>query len=596
MYWNYIVFIICLIAAVFTVTQEFRRANRQRLGFRIAALVVAIASIGAIAVPISYWGTKPGGNEAVLLTAGFSRDSLSKYKGDSLFTADLAISKENPKARLITLSEFQNFSPAVSGLHILGYGLTESELKQLAGIPLIYHAGRYPVGVSSVSWTEKIKQGQRFRLQGDFNNTSDKQVRLVLKDLGTVTDSLIVAPQANASFALTSQPKGEGKITEQLLAISGADTLEREPLPVEITPVQPLKVLVLSGSPGFENKFLKNWLADNRFGVAIRSAISKNKFSTAFINMEQLPLASLSPSTLDKFDVLIGDLSTLRSLSSAENTALKNQVINNGFGLIVRADTIFKTADWLQGGFSTYKGPPKDTKAMSLTIEGEQNPLKLLNPEQNFINLQDGTQTLASDGQLRTLAALNIAGAGKIVFTTIADTYTWALSGNKDAYSQFWSALISKSAKDGPVAESWRPVAGSFPAMNMPVVLTVNNANLPGRVVIDNAGLSPMQSPQLPFQWQVEWWPAKTGWQAIKQQGLADSVYVYNRDNWAAIQAFEKMTATKKYASAATFNGVTKQIQQKVRIEAPKIYFYLLLLFCCAFLWLEGKMPPKQAR
>lgn len=593
MHWNYLVFVICLIAAVFTVTLELLRANRQRLGVRIAALLVAIASMGAIAIPVSYWGTERSGNEAVLLTAGFGKDSLGTYRGDSLFTADPGISKETPKARLITLSELQNVSPAISRLHILGYGLTESQLNQLAGIPFVFHPAPCPTGFISVSWTEKIKQGQRFSLQGIFNNTSHKQVKLLLKDLATTEDSLIVAPAASVSFGLNALPKSEGKIIEDLLAVSGADTLENEPLPVTVARVHPLKILILSASPDFEYKFLKNWLADNGFAVAIRSGISKNKFSTAFINMEQVSLAGLSPSTLDKFDVLIGDLSALTSLSSTENTLLKNQVNNNGLGLIVRADTIFKTAGWLQDGFSIYRGGTKDQKRMSLNIQGEQAASKPLSPGQNFINPKNGTQTLVSNGQQSAVASLNIAGAGKIVFTTIGGTYTWMLAGNKDIYSAFWSLLIGKAAKNNTAAESWEPATGTFPAVNMPVTLFAGTAGFPGRIIINGAGFSPAQKPELPFQWQVDWWPIKAGWQSVNQTGLTDSVYVYKPDSWAAIQALGKINATKRHASDTILNDVTKQIHQKMRIQVPKIYFYILLLVCCTYLWLETKILPN---
>jgi hypothetical protein len=56
------------------------------------------------------------------------------------------------------------------------------------------------------------------------------------------------------------------------------------------------------------------------------------------------------------------------------------------------------------------------------------------------------------------------------------------------------------------------------------------------------------------------------------------------------VQATDKIIATKKYAASHKISDiVTKQIQQKVRIDVPKIYFYILLLAACTFLWIETK-------
>jgi hypothetical protein len=43
---------------------------------------------------------------------------------------------------------------------------------------------------------------------------------------------------------------------------------------------------MLSASPDFESKFLKNWLSENGYAVALRSAISKDKFNSEYINIK----------------------------------------------------------------------------------------------------------------------------------------------------------------------------------------------------------------------------------------------------------------------------------------------------------------------
>ncbi len=67
--------------------------------------------------------------------------------------------------------------------------------------------------------------------------------------------------------------------------------------------------------------------------------------------------------------------------------------------------------------------------------------------------------------------------------------------------------------------------------------------------------------------------------------------YVYGKDNWKGVNASEKMSATRFYAKANAVNAsVTKAIHKKLQIEVPKIYFYLLLLLACTYLWVEKKL------
>jgi hypothetical protein len=71
----------------------------------------------------------------------------------------------------------------------------------------------------------------------------------------------------------------------------------------------------------------------------------------------------------------------------------------------------------------------------------------------------------------------------------------------------------------------------------------------------------------------------------LKAKRQASSLYTYAQKDWKTVQDAEKLSATKKYANTHKIGDiVTKQIQQKVRIDVPKIYFYILLLVACTFL------------
>jgi hypothetical protein len=596
MNWTYIVLIICCLAAVFAVWKECGRAEKAHLILRIIASLLAIMALGCIALPVNYSKdiTRQDDNNAILLTAGFEPDSLTNYKGGKLFTTDKTIERKYPKAKLIRLEELKNDSPAVTKMHVFGYGLTETELNQLDNLPVVFHPASVPEGITATSWNQKLKAGETLRVQGRYKNDGLKPVKLVLKGLNSGLDTATIPAKTYTDFELTAVPKNTGRAVYHLQATSGTDTLANENLPIQIEPIKPLKILILSTSPDFETKFLKNWLSENGFSVAVRSAISKDKFSSEYVNMQPLKIDHLNNGLLDKFDLVIGDLSVLTS----ESALLNWQVTQKGLGIIIRADSSSKAASWLQNDFPVEKINLKDLPSVFLFIKGKKGKLAGLKVDPAFLGFKPGTQPLAGDAQNHILVNSSLAGAGRLVATTVNNTWGWVLAGDKDDYSAFWALLISKAARKTPDNENWS-VGSQLPVFNEPVQLQLESSSNPGQIRSDNSIVAPAQNPLMPFEWVNEYWPSAAGWHSIKQNnGQPAWWYAYGADEWPGVKAFKKIADTRKYASDNhIFNSVTKLIHQKLRIEAPKIYFYLLLLAACTFLWVEGKLaPPNHPR
>jgi hypothetical protein len=594
---TYIVLIICCLTAAFAVWKEYNRPNKSYLILRIVASLLAIAALAFIVLPINYSKDVIGqnGHGAILLTAGFEPDSLSNYKGSKLFTTDRSIGKRFPKAKLIRLDELKADSPAINTLRILGYGLNENELKQLDHLPVDFHPAQTPGGITNISWNQKLKAGESLRVQGKYKNDASKPVKLILKGLNTQLDTVTIPAKTHPDFELNSVPKSEGRAVYHLQAIAGTDTLFSENLPVNVDPIKPFKILMLSASPDFETKFLKNWLSENGFSVAVRSAISKDKFSSEYVNMQPLNLDHLNTALLNQFDLVIGDLSILRS----ESILLKQQVIQKGLGLIVRADSISKPTSWLQRDFPVEKLNVKSLPSVSLIIGGKKDKLAVLKIEPGFIRFQPNTQPLVRDAQNQIIVNSSLTGMGRIVFTTVNNTFNWMLAGNKDDYASFWSLLISKAARKVPVTENWSAVP-LLPTINEPVQLQLSISSVSGHIITDSGVIAPAQNAEIPFEWSNTYWPAITGWHSAKQDnGQAAWWYVYDDNEWQGVKAVEKLAATRQYSETyATNVSVTKGIHKKVQIAVPKIYFYLLLLMAVTFLWVEGKsltlLSPKE--
>jgi len=592
MSWTLTVVVVCLLLAALTGWLEYKRAHRNRLTWRILVLFVALAALACIALPLTYHGKIQtlGDNDAVLLTENYNADSINHGGYKMIFTPDKDVKRTYPKAILLSgINDINNSYPAVKQLHILGYGLDDADLKQL-NIPVTFTPPAIPAGIQSINWQQQLKTGDQLQVQGRYNNTSSKTIKLVLKGLNTSLDSTNAVANKVSDFELTATPKITGQAACTLLAINGKDTLEKETIPISIEAAKPVKVLILSASPDFESKFLKDWLSQNGYAIAAMASISKDKTSQDFVNMEKQPLDNLSTALLNKFDVIISDLSALKSLSAAENAALKQQVEQNGLGIIIRADSAGKSASWLDDSFRVNAISSK-TVSVPLLIQGQKGKTAPLTIDPSYITDRGNIQNLVFDTQNHLLASTGLSGEGKLVFTMLRNTYTWQLAGDSKDYTALWSLLISKAARKLPTVSGWS-VADGIATVNEPLVLQLQSGTNPAAISINNAIVSPAQNAAIAYNWNVTYWPSKFGWhQTIMPDNVPAWWYVYQKNDWKSIKNLKKIADTKKYSDNRGIIATTgKQTGAGARIEVPKAIFYIILLAACTFLWVEHRL------
>jgi hypothetical protein len=590
MSWTVSVIIICSLLIAFTIMIEYRREDSSRLIWRILATLIAVAALACIAFPFTYNAKAiVNSDNAVLLTEGFSADSIN-YGYSRFFTIDKNIKKTYPKVVLLTgVQDINSVQPTIKQLHITGYGLNTVNLQQLNGIPVVYNSPVPPQGIIAVNWQQNINVGDVLQVQGKYNNTSSKPIKLLFKGLNTSLDSVIVPAAKTTDFTLTTTPKITGRASYSLFALNSKDTVEKENVAVNIEPAKSVKILMLLASPDFETKFLKNWLSQNGYAVASRSIITRGKTSQDFVNMPKQGLDQLNPALLTQFDVVIGDLSVLKTLPGPESYTLKQQV-QSGLGVIVRADSTGKDGSWLQNDFKVSTLSSK-TLSIPLILQGQKYKTSPLNIDPSYISDGNNLQNLVTDAQNHILATSTLNGEGKLVFTTLHTTYTWVLGGSDKDYSALWSLLINKAARKTPPIANWNTEAG-IATINEPVNLQLQSGSIPSKLTINNAMLSPQQNPFTVFNWTATYWPQSTGWQQITMgSGISSWWYTYQQNSWRSIRNLQTSAETKNYAdNKNNFQTVTKQIQQSAAIEVPKMYFYLILIAACTFLWVERKL------
>lgn len=578
----------------FIVFKEIGRQNKSNLIFRIAASVLAILSLFFIALPIRYDRkvSTGNGNTAVLLTEGYHKDSLAVWKNVSLFSTDREITEKDKKVNYIPdIAYFLSSNPDYQTLHILGYGLESDELKSLKTKNLIFHPSALADGIRSISWPGKIRSGEQLLVQGRYNNTTGTEVKLILQGLGTNLDSTIIGKETLDIFELSCIPKHLDKAVYSLIALADKDTISREELPVLVKERESLRILILASSPDFENKFLKNWLSGQEYSVSVRTTISTNKYSTEFLNSSKNDLKRINTSLLNNFDILIGDMSELSRLSSTENQAVQNQV-NNGMGLIIKADAAEPGNGFYRKAFTIRENKKLIPKTLKLSWEGYSATKTVLQGSNSIeILAQAGTQSLVKNESGDILTNSKLSGKGRILLTVINDSYTWMLGNNVEDYSSFWTYILEKAARKKEYSESF--AINSLPVINKKTGIEFQRetGTIPD-IQIGEEGIAFKQHPVLRFQQAGSFWPAQPGWQSLQSESTDTNwFYVFDEKSWKGVKVSEKLKNTQISVERSEENITTEKgaIQVYEDTISP-IWFYILFLLCCTYLWLEVKL------
>ncbi|SKB87246.1 hypothetical protein [Daejeonella lutea] len=587
---NWVIIILCFLVLAFICWKELLRKNKANLAFRLIASLVTVLALYFIARPLSFQRKLDPSKEntAVLLTEGYDKDSLAGLKNIPIYSAEHSIASASKNVKFIPdLQYFSRSQADINKIHILGQGLERHEMESLKNRQLIFHPGRV-AGFHSVSWNTTVRSGERLIVQGSFKSESKRAVRILLRGLSTTLDSTEVT--GNQTFELRTNPKMLDQAVYSLLALSGKDTLANEKIPVVIEAKTPLRILMLSSSPDFENKFLKNWLASEQYALAVRSAISKDKFSTEFLNMERTGISRLSPALLKNFDILIGDLAELSRLSPSENAVLQTEV-SNGLGLVIRADSA-GGGGFYRRAFNLRQTRAIDQKNHSLIWPGQMaKKTSAPTPWAMEILPLPGDQPLVRDNKNHILVSSKLNGSGRMIATTVNDTYSWMLNNNSADYTAYWSHILGKAARRTQAAENWE-VLSQFPVVNSASELRLESpaGTLP-LATANNIPLHFAQDPIQSYRWTAKYWPTEPGWQSIRSGKNEYSWYVFGEDDWQEARAAEKIEHTRKFIDEhKTLVQNPEGIAKTYMYVIPAVWFYILFLVGMGYLWWEGKM------
>ncbi len=591
MEFKYIVFIICTVIALLFMIMEIKRKNKTNIFWRILASLCLVLSFAFLIVPITYQTViKQPKAELNLLTAGTDLKVIEAIKGVK-YALDSTLFSERKHLKIKPMEDLSYYlqeNKEVKKINIYGYGLDEVQLAQLQGYQLSFHPSPTPAGINSVTWQKKIKETENLIVQGVYNNTLNQDVKLKLFGLGANLDSTIVKANSKSNFSFNNQPKLSGKAVYQVIATKGKDTISADQLAFQVLPKQKLQVLILASFPDFEYKFLKTWLYEKQYQVVFRSQITKDKYTSSFLNTKAVAVSQINQKLLNEMDVLLIDEDEMSAISAGERIAIYTAV-SNGMGLIIRLTNPKAAANIPTYG--RYIVP--STAALGIQLKAVNENMKfddLPFPQTLFLEETPNDQALFKSKTGKAVVKTQLNGKGKIIISSLASTYQWELAGKKGDYALFWSSLFLKAAKKEVINQSLT-YSPQFLTVGSSASLIINLKTDGVPTIAFNAiTLNPNQNMELPFRWNAMFWPTLIGWNEVKINNTSESIFIYPKTDWEALRNTQKLNLNISYASQHKIDQkLVKVAIVKVQQEVSKWWFFVVFLCAAAYLWFEQR-------
>ena len=551
--------------------KEWGARKRRGWPFRLLAVVLALTALSGIVLRPAFL-QEVATRQAAVLTRGFSEthlDSLSRLH------PGLPVIQYQPGDPL-------DLDPEISSVYLLGYGLASHDLWQLEGLQVHYTPpGEMPSGIDRLHVGDPSVLGGMLSVQGRYAQPSEGH-QLILKDPGgNPVDSVVLKADRYSPFRLNTRTKAPGNLTYFLEETdSSGQIVRRDPLPVRVERPNPLSILILNSFPTFETKYLKNFLEEKGNKIVLRSQLSRGLFKFEYINTEKRPVYALTREGLREFDLVITDSESYRGLSGASRSALEQSIAKDGTGLFLQPDeAFFRFPERLR--YFTFK--PDGSLRLEAGTKDRVLEKYPFSPVPGFplkpVQMEDSIRI----GIERPL------GNGKVVTTTVRNSYRWVLKGQSDFYAAFWSDLLNASARRQAPSAEWETTT-RLPRKNLPFDFHLRTPVRAPRVMSQAGHMLPlMEDLWVAELWKGRDYPSEDGWNRIhlSQDSLPDlSFYVYDKADWRALEIFQTVEENRRFHYPG--NDTSDRVEAYVPI--PAFWFYILFIGAMGWLWLEPRL------
>lgn len=483
-------------------------------------------------------------------------------------------------------------------LHVAGWGLDADAWRDLDSLPVVLHPAPPAPGIVRVSWLPQLSLGDRLTVEGTALGAPARSW-IHLADPAGAVDSALLGD--GGRFRLRAVPRAAGHFTYVLSVGTAQHPVAAETVGVTVVPPPAWRLLFLESAPSFETRALRDWIAAQHGSAALRSAVSRGRFRTEFVNRPATALAPVTGALLAQFDVVVVDGRALAALTGAERGALRRAVSEAGLGILIVPDTaVYDGASGIVPAdraffldFALARVPGLDARFVRPRWTGLARPITEPVPADPFtLRPRFGVESLVEDGVGGVLAQIAPRGAGRVGLSLVAGAAHWVRGGDRAAFAAYWSRLLAAvtGGRAGDGAPRWTIATPGPWLVNRPVTMVVQSARpLSFALVATPSGARDTvfvaRDPLDTTRGVATYWPREPGWHDI-EGGAGTALFAQRPTAWRGIQATDRLDATARYAVAtAGQHGAPAGGSVPGRRPISALWFFGLFLAGAGTLW-----------
>ena len=628
-----------ILAAGILTREEWRRPDRRRLPWRIAAALLAVLALALLGLRPAWRARRSspdiGGNEASLYTPGGQAPPATT---GMRFTLPLPGTGAPGAVVLPDVAALRRNFPQVGTLHVYGEGLEPADLDALRGLRVLFHPPAPPAqpAITFLRCPRELPLGTPLELQGRVDGLPSggtAPLTLISPDGSTMEAATAPAGRdGSAVFTVRAPaPPTVGRFEWRLRLTRGGSPGD----PFGVAVVRPAlpRVLVLETTPRFDTSALRRWFEQAGGTLAARTQIGKDLYRffgpAAGNGSAPREFATVDGALLAGYDLVLADGRSLLALKDPERAALGVAVADGGLGVLTLADDAVLPAagaaaseaakspasdllPWTlrpANGGAAGDEPAAQNADRSVRLRWPGMPLPMNAPAEAApweIALPPTQTPLIRDDQGRTVAAAAARGQGRLALTLVRETGRWNRAADPAAFAAYWSHLFSQVARRDGAGGRWSLADGAAGPVRVDEPLTLvwqgtSAASFPPALVTDAAGSSAtvpcIQDAGEPGRWRATFWPRRPGWHRVSP-GAGQSTtapfdfYVAAPDDWPALAAARRRMATARFAAASGADAgnaaVTLSPAEPVPVAAG--WWFGLFLLGAGGLWVERRL------
>lgn len=578
----------------------WRRAPVWRLGALLALQPICAALLFFCLYPP---GKPVPSGTLVIATAGAPRNAAAEAGGR------LVVLPEGPAIadaeRAPDFGTALRRYPDVQRITVLGDGLTERDRDAARGMALAFTPSPTRAGIVSFDPPARTAPGARFEVAGQLAGLPEAVVEL-MDPAERVTDKQ--KADAQGRFILSGTARAAGPVTFALrVRDARGRVVEQADVPVLVDKGAAPRLLIMAGAPGPEVKYLRRWATDAGFAVTTQISAGGG------IQVGD-PVVAINGASLRRFDVAIIDDRSWAALGGQRSAV--TEAVQDGLGLVLRtsggAPDGAAREQWRSLGFATAGGdtlapivlpaaPDADIARTRTGIGSEDTPTDFqlgdeVLPEISRLGLTpggDATVPLVRDAGGAVLSAWRASGRGRIAVFTGIDSYGLTLTGRRDLYGEWWSAMLSAVA---------RPAAGLEPAFTGTAWAGERIAlcGVSGEARVERPdGTMTTLIPDPGARGCAAFWPSTPGWHVLRDSGAdasgqARPFFVQPADQLPGVRAARDRQATLMLVRDRPDAGASSMTTDRPGVAWP--WFVAWLAASTLLWWFERSKLGQSVR